>query len=147
MDKAQQKKYIRLIYGKTLRYFATALVLCAVVAAVYGDRLYFVFALCAAGGVFLAWGWFTWLHAAGMRLPGFGGKPGKRKVPYILRRQKQKTHRPAFAMDNDDFDDDLVNATTAREEEFPKPLQQKARVLSRIACAVMLFLISFLIRV
>ena len=147
MDKAQQKKYIRLIYGKTLRYFASALVLCAVVAAFYGDRLRFVFALCAAAGVFLAWGWFTWLYVTGMRLPGFKSKPGKKKVPYILRREKQKAHRPAFAMDNDDFDDDLVNATTAREEEFPKHLQQKARAFSRIACAILLFLVSFLIHV
>ena len=147
MDKAQQKKYIRLIYGKTLRYFATALVLCAVVAAFYGDRLRFVFALCAAGGVFLAWGWFTWLHATGMRLPGFKSKPGKKKVPYILRREKQKPHRPAFAMDNDDFDDDLISATTAREEEFPKHLREKARSFSRMACGILLFLVSFLIHV
>lgn len=146
MDKAQRKKFIRLVYAKTLRYFASALVICAIVAAFYGDRLRFVFALCAAGGVFLAWGWFTYLHAAGMGLPGWKTKPGKQKVPYILRRDKQKLHRPAFAMDNDDFDDDLVDATTAREEEFDQPWRQKARVFSRLLCAALLFLASFVIK-
>jgi hypothetical protein len=55
-------------------------------------------------------------------------------------------HKPAFAMDNDDFDDDLVSATTAREEEFSKPRRDKARVFSRILCAVLLFLVSFVIK-
>ena len=146
MDKAQRKKFIRLVYAKTLRYFSTALVLSAVIAAFYRDRLHFVFALCAMGGIFLAWGWFTYLHATGMRLPGWKTKPGRQKVPYILRREKNKTHRPAFAMHNDDFDDDLVNATTAREEDFSKPWQEKARVFSRLLCAVLLFLVSFVIK-
>ena len=81
MDKAQRKKFIRLVYAKTLRYFASALVLSAIIASFYGDRLHFVFALCALGGVFLAWGWFTYLYATGMRLPGWKTKPGKKKVP------------------------------------------------------------------
>ena len=55
MDKAQRKKFIRLVYAKTLRYFAIALVLSAIIASFYGDRLHFVFALCALGGIFLAW--------------------------------------------------------------------------------------------
>ena len=146
MDKAQRKKYIRLIYTKTLRYFATALVLCAIVAAFYGDRLRFIFALCAAGGVFLAWGWFTYLQMTGFRLPGLKGKPGKQKVPYILRKEKQKVHKPAFAMDNDDFDDDLVDATTVREAEFSKAQVQLARIWSRIICGGLLFLVSFVIQ-
>ena len=146
MDQSQKKKFIRLVYTKTLRYFSLSLVLAAIIAAFYGDRLHFVFALCAAGGVFLAWGWFTYLHATGMRLPGFGRMPERKKVPYILRKEKQTVHKPAFAMTNDDFDDDLVNATTAREEEFSKPWQQKARVFSRILCAVLLFLVSFVIK-
>ena len=65
---------------------------------------------------------------------------------YILRKEKQKLHKPAFAMTNDDFDDDLVSATTAREEEFSKPWQEKGRVFSRILCAVLLFLVSFVIK-
>lgn len=146
MDKTQRKKFIRLVYAKTLRYFASALVLSAIIASFYGDRLHFVFALCALGGVFLAWGWFTYLYATGMRLPGWKTKPGKKKVPYILRKEKQKVHKPAFAMDNDDFDDDLVHATTAREEEFSKPWRDKARVFSRILCAILLFLVSFVIK-
>lgn len=146
MDKTQRKKFIRLVYTRTLRYFATALVICAVIAAFYRDRLHFVFALCAVGGVFLAWGWFTYLHATGMRLPGFGSRPKQKKVPYVLRKEKQTLHKPAFAMTNDDFDDDLVDATTVREAEFSKPWQQKARVFSRLLCAVLLFLVSFVIK-
>ena len=90
MDNAQRKKFIRLVYAKTLRYFAAALVISAVIASFYHDRLHFVFALCALGGIFLAWGWFTYLHATGMRLPGWKTKPGQQKVPYILRKEKQK---------------------------------------------------------
>jgi len=146
MDKAQRKKFIRLVYAKALRYFASSLVISAIVASLYGDRLHFVFALCALGGIFFAWGWFTYLHATGMRLPGWRTKSEKKKVPYILRKEKQKIHKPAFAMDHDDFDDDLVNATTAREEEFPKPWQDKARVFSRLLCAALLFLVSFVIK-
>ena len=147
MDKAQRKKYIRLIYTKALRYFATALVLCAIVAAFYGDRLRFVFALCAVGGVFLAWGWFTYLHLTGFRLPGLGTPPEKKKVPYILRKEKHRVHKPAFAMTNDDFDDDLVSATTVREAEFSKPQAQQARAWARVICGALLFLVSFLIQV
>ena len=146
MEKAQRKKFIRLVYTKTLRYFSTALVLSAIIAAVYGDLLHFVFALCALGGIFLAWGWFTYLHATGMRLPGWKTKPGKQKVPYILRKEKQTLHKPAFAMDNDDFDDDLVDATTVREAEFSKAQVQMARVWSRIICGGLLFLVSFVIQ-
>ena len=146
MERNQKKKFIRLVYTRTLRYFSVSLVLSAVIAAFYGDRLHFVFALCAMGGVFLAWGWFTYLRAVEMRLPGFGHRTEWKKVPYILRKEKQKLHKPAFAMTNDDFDDDLVNATTAREEEFSKPWQEKGRVFSRILCAVLLFLVSFVIK-
>ena len=119
MDKAQRKKFIRLVYAKTLRYFAIALVLSAIIASFYGDRLHFVFALCALGGIFLAWGWFTYLHATGMRLPGWKTKPGKKKVPYILRKEKQKMHKPAFAMDNDDFDDDWCMPPQQGKRSFP----------------------------
>ncbi len=146
MDKAQRKKYIRLIYTKSLRYFATALVLCAVVAAFYGDRLRFVFALCAAGGVFLAWGWFTYLHLTGFHLPGFGRVSRRPKVPYILRKDKQPVHKPSFAMTNDDFDDDLVDATTVREAEFSDGQIKLARALSRLACGLLLFAVSFVIK-
>lgn len=146
MDRAQRKKFIRLVYAKTLRYFAAALVISAVIAGFYRNRLYFVFALCAMGGIFLAWGWFTYLRATGMRLPGWRAKPGQKKVPYILRKEKHKLHKPAFAMSNDDFDDDLVNATTAREEEFSRPWRDKARIYSRLLCALLLFLVSFMIK-
>lgn len=147
MDKTQRKRYLWLIYSRSLRYFSTALMLCAVVAALYGDRLHFVFALCAAGGILLAWGWFGYLHLTGFRLPGLKSTPGKQKVPYILRREKKRPHRPAFAMENDDFDDDLVQATTVREAEFSLRQAKMARILARLVCGALLFLISFFIPV
>jgi hypothetical protein len=67
-------------------------------------------------------------------------------VPYILRKEKHKVHKPAFAMDNDDFDDDLVDATTVWEAEFSKSQAQMARVWSRLACGGLLFLVSFVIQ-
>ena len=49
-------------------------------------------------------------------------------------------------MDNDDFDDDLVDATTVREAEFSKSQAQMARVWSRVTCGGLLFLVSLVIQ-
>ena len=146
MEAIQRKRYFRLIYSKTLSYFAWALVGSALVAGIYGERVYFVFALCAAGCVVLAWSWFTHLRAEGFRLPAFWARKAKRSVPYIHRRDKTKLHRPSFAMDNTDFDDDLVSATACNEEEFERKQRDKARVLARAACGLLLFLVSLAIK-
>lgn len=53
MDAQQLKRYIRLIYTKAFWYLGAVLVLCALIGGIYGDRLYFVFASCAAGSGFL----------------------------------------------------------------------------------------------
>lgn len=49
MEAADRKGYARLIYAKAMRYFSLALVGCALAAGVLGMRVYFLFALCAAG--------------------------------------------------------------------------------------------------
>ena len=147
MEALQKKRYFRLIYAKALHYFAYALAASAFIAGLYGGvRLYFVFALCAAGCAFLAWSWFTHLHAAGF----FHGDAWKKKrrrprVPYLHRRDKTKLRRPSFAMDNTDFDDDLVSATACNEAEFEPEQQERARVLARAACGLLLILVSLVI--
>lgn len=148
MDDAQRKRYIRLIYSRAFRYLGAALVLCAIIGGLYGDRLHFVFALCAFGAVFLCWGWFTHLKRTGFKLVGFGERAKeKKKTPYILRRDKHKNlHKPAFMMTNADFDDDLVNATACNEEEFSEERVTAARMYARIACGAMLLIISFVIK-
>ena len=147
MSKEERKKYLRLIYARSFRILAVGLVISAIVGALYGDRMYTVWALCAVGSILVCWGWFLYLRLDGMRI--FGFKPNPKvgtKVPYIHQRFKQKRpHRPAFRKDNTDFDDDLNDATAVDAERFSEHWQEMARVWSRVAAGVMLFLLSFLI--
>lgn len=148
MDARQRKRYLRLIYARAFRYLGAALVICAIIGGIYGDKLHFVFALCAAGMGFVCWGWFTHLKRTGFKLVGFGEKkPTKAKTPYILRRDKKKRiHKPAFMMTNADFDDDLAGATACNEEEFNEERITAARMYARIACGIMLLIISLAVR-
>ena len=89
MEEALKKRYIRLIYAGAFRYLGIVLVLCAIISALYRSRMYFVFALCAGGGFFISWGWFTYLALTGMKVYGFGKLPKqKKKVPYMYRKDK-----------------------------------------------------------
>ena len=144
-EKTSKKRYFRLMYGRTLRYFGSALPLCAIVGALYGDRLRFVFALCAAGGAFLCWGWFTYLCFTGWRLFGLDRTPGAKHVPFFHRREKKRI-RPSFAMKEEDFDDDLSHAITLREEELDEYHRVRARWLARAFCGALLIAVSFFIR-
>ena len=149
MDAQQLKRYIRLIYTKAFRYLGAVLVLCALIGGIYGNRLHFVFASCAAGSGFLCWGWFTHLKRTGFKLVGFGEKTAEQaKTPYIWRIDKQKRlHKPSFMMTNADFDDDLVNATACNENEFSKENIIASRMYARAACGVMLNVISFIVNI
>ena len=60
----------RLIYALSMRYLGIALVCCAAAGGAFRSRMYFVFSLCAAGGIFLAWGWFSYLAVTGLKVPG-----------------------------------------------------------------------------
>ena len=147
MDKALKKRYMRLIYAGAFRYLGIVLVLCAIIGALYRSRMYFVFALCAGGGFFLAWGWFTYLAISGLKVPGFGKLPGeKKKVPYMYRKDKDAHKKPAFLMSSEDFDDDLNDKVSLSGDDFTEAQLKKVRMWSRLGCGVLLFLISFVIK-
>lgn len=146
MTREERKRYFRLIYAQTFRLLGIGLVISAIVGALYGHRMYTVWAMCAAGSVLLCWGWFIYLRLGGMRLFGFKPNPTKTRVPYIHRRFKdQKLHRPAFRKDSTDFDDDLTAATSVDAEAFSEHAAEMARVWARAAAGILLFLVSFFI--
>lgn len=147
MDEAQKKRYIRLIYAGAFRYLGIVLVLCAIISALYRSRMYFVFALCAGGGFFISWGWFTYLALTGMKVYGFGKLPKqKKKVPYMYRKDKGTHRKPAFAMSSEDFDDDLNDGVSLSQDDFTEVQQKRIRMWSRLTCGVLLFLISIIVR-
>lgn len=146
MTREEKKRYLRLIYARTFRLFGTGLVISALVGGLYGDTLYTVRALCAVGSILLCWGWFCYLRLDGMRIFGFKPNPGQDRVPYIHQRFKQKRpHRPAFRKDSADFNDDLNDATAVDAERFSERANELARVWSRAAAGVLLFVLSFFI--
>lgn len=145
MDPALKKRWLRLTYAWAWRYFAAALILCAVIGGLARSRMYFVFALCAMGGIFLLWGWTSHLAGVGYRFPGSLKWTGKRRVPFIYRKEKHR-HRPAFAVQSDAFDDDLNEATSLDVELFSKSERVRARMFARLACAALLFFASVIVR-
>ena len=146
MSQEEKKKYLRLIYAQTFRLLGICLVICALVGGLYGSTMYTVWAMCAAGSVVICWGWFSYLQCRGMRIFGFKQKEQQPSVPYIHRRFKQKRpHRPAFQKDAADFDDDLTAATAVDAENFSEDAVSMARIWSRVAAGVLLYLISFFI--
>ena len=143
MDK---KRYFRLIYRRTFRYLGAALVIALLLGTLLGGGFYLVSAVCAAGFVMICWGWFTYLKMTGMRLLGRSAGKEKAKVPWMHRRIKgERPHRPSFAMDSADFDDDLTSATMVSEEDFTQKQQDAAAAVARAACGVLLIVFSFLI--
>ena len=146
MTREEQKRYLRLIYAQTFRLLSVGLVICAIVGGLYGSTMYTVWALCAAGSIFICWGWFLYLRLDGMRIFGFKPNSEKAKVPYIHRRFKNKrAHRPAFRKDSADFDDDLTAATAVDAEAFSQRQAEMARIWARVAAGSLMYLISFFI--
>ena len=142
----EKKRYFRLIFQRTFRYLGAALVIALIAGTLLGGGIYVVNALCAAGFVMICWGWFTYLKMTGMRL--FRHSSGKEKpaTPWMHRRFKtKKPHRPSFAMDSADFDDDLTSATMVSEEDFTQKQQEAAAAIARAACGVLLVILSFFI--
>lgn len=141
-----KRKYIRLTYACTCKWLAVGLVLSAIIGALYGDRMYTVWALCAVGSVLVCWGWFIYLRLDGMRIFGFKPNPKQKNVPYIHRRfKKKKSYRPAFRKDSSDFDDDLNDVTLVDAGSFTERQQEMVRVWERVVAGVLLIIISFLI--
>ena len=146
MSSDEKRRYTRLIYAGTFKWFAVGLVISVMIGALYGDQMYTVWALCAVGSVFISWGWFIYLRLDGMRIFGFKPNPKERKVPYFHQRFKGKRpYRPAFRKDSADFDDDLNDATLIDAERFTERQQEMARVLERVIAGVLLFAVSFLV--
>lgn len=145
MPGSERRRYVRLIYSRTFRYLGVTLVISLLLGTLLGGGVYTVNVVCALGFVMICWGWFTYLKMTGMRLPGVTGKR-KIKVPYIHRRFKDKRpSRPAFRMDSMDFDDDLTAATVVSEEIFTERQTDAARAISRIACGLIMVILSFVI--
>ena len=141
-----RRKYIRLTYARTCKWLAVGLVMSVIIGALYGERMYTVWALCAVGSVFVCWGWFIYLRLDGMRIFGFKPNPKQKKVPYIHRRFKEKrSYRPAFCKDSTDFDDDLNDATLVDAGRFTERQQEMVRVWERVIAGVLLVVISFLV--
>ena len=146
MQKEDKKSYIRLIYKTAFSYLGVALVLSLLLGSLLGGNYYIVSAVCACGFVLICWGWFGYLKMTGMRLLPKGDGKKKPKVPYIHKKDKdKKMHRPSFRMDSDDFDDDLTSKTAVKAENFTEKQADTARIIARIACGIIMVIISFLI--
>ena len=140
------KRYIRLIYQRTFRYLGAALVVALPAGALLGGGIYVINAVCAAGCVLLCWSWFTYLKLDGMRFFERFGKRKKTEVPYFHRKDKgEKTHRPSFRMDSEDFDDDLTSATAVSKELFTRRQQDTAAAIARSVSGALMVLFSFFI--
>ena len=143
-----RKRYFRLIYQRTFRCLGAALVIALLTGTLLGGGILMVSALCAAGFVLIAWGWFNHLKRIGMNTFGRMQRKKAPKVPWLHRRFKeQRSHRPAFRMDSADFDDDLTSATMVNAEDFSEKQQLAANAIARMLAGALLVLFSFFIPV
>ena len=141
-----KKLFCRILFRKTCRYLGTGLAFCAVIGGFGGELPYLTWALCAAGALFLAYGWFTYLEASGPSVLKYLRRPQKRKIPEMFRNNTKKKHyRPAFLRDNTDFDDDLTAAVSVDEEFLTKKELARLRIFSRMSAGVLLFILSFVL--
>ena len=138
--------YRRVILRRTFSYLGAGLVISAIVGGLYRDRMHFIWALCAIGAIFLAYGWLEYLKMTDS-LPFFHTKKAKNiKTPFIWRNQKQKKwHKPAFMQNSEDFEDDLTAQTIADIEIFSEKRQSVALIISRVAAGILLLIASFVI--
>ena len=138
--------YRRVILRRTFSYLGAGLVISAIVGGLYRDRMHFIWALCAIGAIFLAYGWLEYLKMTNS-LPFFHTKKAKNiKTPFIWRNQKQKKwHKPAFMQNSEDFEDDLTAQTIADIEIFSEKRQSVALIISRAAAGILLLIASFVI--
>ena len=57
----EAKTYRLVLFRRTFSCFGTGLVISAIVGGLYRDRMHFIWALCAAGAILIAFGWFEYL--------------------------------------------------------------------------------------
>ena len=146
LDPKDKKTFRLLIFRRAFSYLGIELVISAIVGGLYQDTLHFIWALCAAGAILIAMGWFEYLRVTDS-LPLFKKKATKKpQAPYIWRRDKQKKQvRPAFMQSSEDFEDDLTPYTTADMEILGEALRSRAIIISRIAAGVLALIASFCI--
>ena len=143
---AEKRTYRLILFRRTFSYLSIGLVVSAIVGALYGDRMHFVWALCAVGAILLAFGWWEYLKVTETLRFLSRKKEKKAKVPYALRKDKDRQfHKPAFLQKAEDFEDDLTPYTTADEELFSEKRRQYALVISRMAAGAILLILSFFI--
>lgn len=143
----QEKKTLRLIlFRRTFSYLGTGLVLSALVGGLYGDRMHFIWALCAGGMLLIAFGWLEYLKMTDSLPFAHKTKRKKAKTPYIWRRDKQqKRYKPAFLQTAEDFEDDLTPETTPDMELLSQRQRSAALIVSRMLAGLLLILLSFVI--
>ncbi|MBR6185655.1 MAG: hypothetical protein IKQ41_05275 [Clostridia bacterium] len=131
-----------LVFHRAMVHLSVALILCALIAGLYRQRVYFSFAASAAGVLLLAWAWRE-------RCAWQDGRPLRREaagVPYLLRKEKKKRpHRPAFLMTSRDFDDDLTPYTAVGEDAFSDAQRRAANLFSCLLSGALMILFSFVI--
>lgn len=142
----EARTYRLVLFRRTFSYLGTGLVLSALVGGLYRDRMHFVWALCAVGSIFIAFGWLEYLKMTDS-LPFFHRTKKKTvKTPYAWRKEKEaRRHKPAFMKKSEDFEDDLTPQTTADLEIFSEKLRSYALIISRVAAGLLLLILSFVI--
>lgn len=146
LSPGEAKTYRLVLFRRTFSCFGTGLVISAIVGGIYRDRMHFIWALCAAGAILIACGWFEYLKMTDS-LPFFHNRKQKKiKTPYAWRKEKDtQRHKPAFMQKSEDFEDDLTPEVTADIEIFSEKRRSYALIISRIAAGVLLLVASFII--
>ena len=147
LTEAEKRTYRLVLFRRTFAYLGTGLVVSALIGGLYGDRMHFIWALCAIGAVLIAFGWWEYLRVTDtLHFLAKRKKKDKEKVPYALRKEKEKrAHKPAFLQKAEDFEDDLTPYTTADEEILSEKRRRYALVISRMAAGAILLILSFFI--
>ena len=146
MTPEESRKYRLVLFRRTFSYLGTGLVISAIIGGLYRDRMHFIWALCAVGAIFIAFGWFEYLKLTDS-LPFFHKRKAKKiRTPYAFRKEKEtRRHKPSFMQKSEDFEDDLTPETTADIEIFSEKRRSYALIISRIAAGLLLLILSFLI--
>ena len=79
----EAKVYRLVLFRRTFSYLGTGLVLSAIVGGLYRDRMHFIWALCAIGSIFIAFGWFEYLKLTDS-LPFFHQSKQKKIKTFLL---------------------------------------------------------------
>jgi len=145
-DKQNANTFRLILFRRIFSYLSVGLVISAILGGLYQDRLHFIWGLCAVGAILIAMGWWKYLQATDSLPFRYPKRTKKSKVPYILRKEKErKRHKPAFLQNAEDFEDDLTPYTTADMECLDKKQHASVLIIARVAAGILLFALSFVI--